>query len=111
MNGLAPSENHSAIIDRLASEGVVRNYLPNEFHASAEDVRKARIDKLNAAKADPAHRSNIEMLEGLLRRGGVTMADVAGGDLTQIDKCLATSRLTVADRLAAKAILHRYVGI
>jgi hypothetical protein len=111
LNGLAPAENHDRIIDRLASEGAVRTYMPGEYHASAasaDDLRKSRLDRLSAAKENPTTRSNVVLLEGLLKRGGVTLDAVLDGDLAKIDAVFAASRLTVSDRLAAKSLLHTY---
>ncbi len=78
---------------------------------SAEDARLSRLAKLNAAKADPAHRSNIAMLEGLLRRGGVTLDDVAGADIVEVDKIFAGSRLSSLEKMQAKSLLHRFGGL
>jgi hypothetical protein len=85
--------------------------MPGEYHASAasaDDLRKSRLDRLSAAKENPTTRSNVVLLEGLLKRGGVTLDAVLDGDLAKIDAVFAASRLTVSDRLAAKSLLHTY---
>jgi len=98
-----PSEDRKTLIDRMHTEMV------EKVNAKAADeAKRARIDRLNAAKADASTRSNIVLLEGLLRRGGVSLDDVVAGDIAAIDKMFAQSKLTISDRLSAKALLHRY---
>lgn len=111
LNGLAPSENHDRIVDAMCAEGVVRNYLPGEFHASADDLKKQRIDRLAAAAQNPKTKSSFGVLEGILRRGGVKLEEIAGADVVQIDRVFASSKMSTSDRMAVKAMLHRFGAI
>jgi hypothetical protein len=105
---------HEAAIAGCRAAGIL-NDVPDSgdvadgrLHAGAEDTRKARLARLNAAKENPTTRSNVVLLEGLLKRGGVTLDAILDADLAKIDAVFAASRLTVGDRLAAKSLLHQY---
>ncbi len=107
-----PREHHEAIIHACrAADLIPASYAGAEMHASAADEKKARLAKLNAAKENPATRSNVEMLAGILRRGGVDLDDVAGADRIEVDKVFAQSRLTNVERMQAKSLLHRFGGL
>jgi hypothetical protein len=79
--------------------------------ASADDVKKARLAKLSAAMETPTGRSNVEMLRGILARGGVALDDVAGADRIEVDKLFAQSRLTTLEKMQCKSLLHRFAGL
>ena len=113
LHGLVAPENHDVLIDRLASEGVVRTYMPGECHANAGDEKRSRLDRLDAAMAsdDPAVRSSAQLLSGMLARAGITREQIAEGNLAALDKVFAASKLSISDRLTCKALLHRHGAI
>lgn len=81
------------------------------MHASAADAKKARLAKLSASMETPTGRSNVEMLRGILARGGVALDDVAGLDRVEIDRVFAGSRLNNVERMQVKSLLHRFGGL
>jgi hypothetical protein len=110
-------EFHEPIIDSCRAAGLIPGHFSGGelLHANAasstEDQKKARIAKLTAAmdSDNPAIRSNATILAGLLRRGGLALADVAGADVIAIDKLFASSssRLSTSDKIVCKSILFR----
>jgi hypothetical protein len=111
LHGLVAPENYDVLIDRLASEGVVRTYMPGEYHASAEDVKKGRLAKLHAAatSSEPAIQSTVAALSGLLRRSGISLTDVVVDDIAGLDRVLAsaTKPMSVDNRMVCKSLLVR----
>jgi hypothetical protein len=79
LNGLAPSENHGLIIDRLASEGVVRT-LPADtsYSASAVDAvaaasavtnnDKPLAERIQAGASNPKKKEATRFALNLLKR-------------------------------------------
>jgi hypothetical protein len=111
--GIHP-DSHEDVIDACDAAGLIPGHFGGgELHASADDVKKARLAKLNAAmdSDDSAIRSNATILVGLLRRGGLCLTDVAGGSIAVIDKAFAASKLSTTDKIAAKGMLFRLGAI
>jgi outer membrane murein-binding lipoprotein Lpp len=85
LNGLAPSENHDRIVDAMCAEGVVRNYLPGEYHASAVDAIAASavatlpnndmplLDRVKCASENKKKAAATRACLGLLRRLAVPL--------------------------------------
>ena len=104
-----PREHHEAIIHACRAAGLIpASYAGAEMHASAADAKKARLAKLSASMETPTGRSNVEMLRGILARGGVALDDVAGLDRVEIDRVFAGSRLNNVERMQVKSLLHRF---
>ena len=107
-----PREHHEAIIHACRAAGLIpASYAGAELHANADDAKKARVAKLQAAMETPTGRSNVEMLRGILARGGVALEDVAGADRIEVDRVFAGSRLTTLERMQCKSLLHKYAGL
>jgi len=80
------------------------------MHAGAGDKQTvlARLDA-SLASTEPAIRSTAEMLQGLLKRGGVARTDL--DDVSKLDKIFAASRLSTTDKLVCKNLLFRLGAI
>jgi hypothetical protein len=109
-----PREHHEAIIHACRAAGLIpAGYSGGELRAGADSGKQSIIDRLDAslASSEPAIKSTAEMLQGLLRRAGVSRDDIADGDITKLDKAFAASRLSTTDKLVAKNLLFRLGAI
>lgn len=108
VHGLSP-DLHGEIIESCRAAGLFpMAYSNSEMHAGAAN-KQTRLEKLDAslASSEQSIRSTAEMLQGLLRRAGVSRDDIADGDVTKLDRVFAASRLSIDDRLVAKNLMFR----
>jgi hypothetical protein len=107
-----PREHHEAIVSACRAAGLIpASYAGAELHANADDAKKARVARLQASMENPATRSNVEMLRGILARGGVALDDVATADRIEVDRVFAQSRLSNIERMQCKSLLHKFCGL
>jgi len=84
-----------ALADRLAAQ-------------AATDAKITALAKIAAAKETVAGRHLFELMEGTLRRGGLPpIAWLVDKPKHEIDKLLASSTMTVTDRMSLKTTLYR----
>jgi hypothetical protein len=106
--------HHEAALAGCRAANILNDH-DGGMHASTGDAKKSRLEKLTAAatSTEPAIQSTAVALSGLLRRSGISLADVVVDDVAALDRVFAsaTKPMSVSDRLSAKAMLYRLGAI
>ncbi len=108
-------EAHSKVISACMAEALIPHvHTGGSLHASAAagaGDKQTRLAKLTAAatSSEPAIQSTVAALSGLLRRSGISLADVVVDDVAALDRVLAsaTKPMSVDNRMVAKSLLVR----
>ena len=80
----------------------------DKLAAQAKVERKTvALQRISAARSGSlAQRNSLGLLEGNLRRAGVTLESLVDKSLHEIDAIFAQSKMSTTDRMAAKSLLH-----
>jgi hypothetical protein len=117
-NAGVDEQHHERVLAAARSANILNDQpevggVHDGMHAAAN--KQKRLEKLSAAATsnEPAIRSTAIALAGLLRRAGISMADVVVDDVAALDRVLAsaTKPMSVDNRLVCKNLLFRLAAI
>jgi hypothetical protein len=74
---------------------------------AAADPKGARLQKIEAALADPNKEPAIGYAVGALRRVGLSVEEVAEGGVVKLDAALKAAAMDVTQRMQVKSALIR----